>query len=134
MMREDGGLTIAKSVEFNVVEPEKDLPDLLPPAITDDFLTEPEGMNVLVTKEKLQEEIEFIAQKLLEKGSFTKKDMMYLFEKLEELGNTDFRVGKKTLMTSWFTGAYVHGGVAGLREHKELPVHHEVHDRLCHQV
>ena len=114
-MREDGGLTIAKSVKFNVVEPDKDLPDLLPPAITDDLLLEPEGMDVLVTKEKLQEEIEFIAQKLLEKGSFEKRDMMFLFEKLEELGNTDFRVGKKTPMTSWYTGAYVHGGVAGLR-------------------
>ena len=40
---------------------------------------------------------------------------MFLFEKLEELGNTDCRVGKKTPMTSWFSGAYVHGGVAGLR-------------------
>ena len=35
-MREDGGLTIAKSVKFNVEEPDKDLPDLLPPAINDD--------------------------------------------------------------------------------------------------
>ena len=115
IMREDGGLTIAKSVKFNVVEPEKDLPDLLPPALTDDFLVEPEGTDALITKEGLRGEIEFISQKLLEKGSYTNKDMLYLFEKLEELGNTDFRVGKKTPMTSWYTGAFVHGGIAGLR-------------------
>ncbi|CAE7301732.1 RE1 [Symbiodinium sp. CCMP2592] len=115
ILREDGGLTIAKSVKFNVVDPSKDLPDLLPPGMAEDLLPEPEGSDVLVPKRTLESEIEFIAKMLLGKGAFKPTDVMYLFEKLEELGNTDFRVGKKTPMTSWYTGAFVHGGVAGLR-------------------
>ena len=119
ILREDGGLTIAKSVKFNVVDPAKDLPDLLQPGITEDLLAEPEG---LVPKGRLEGEIEFVAKMLLEKRSFENKDVMYLFEKLEELGNTVFRVGKKTPMTSWYTGAYVHGGMAGLRTNaKKFP-------------
>eukprot|EP00439_Symbiodinium_sp_Y106_P083449 s24_g23.t1 len=88
ILREDGGLTIAKSVKFNVVDPAKDLPDLLQPGITEDLLAEPEG---LVPKGRLEGEIEFVAKMLLEKRSFENKDVMYLFEKLEELGNTVFR-------------------------------------------
>ena len=122
ILREDGGLTIAKSVKFNVVDPAKDLPDLLQPGITEELLPEPEGSDVLVSKDKLEGEIEFVAQMLLEKRAFESKDVMYLFEKLEELGNTDFRVGSKTPMTSWYTGAFVHGGVAGLRTNaKKFP-------------
>ena len=115
ILREDGGLTVAKSVKFNVVDPAKDLPDLLQPGITEDLLGEPEGADVLLTKDKIAEEVEFVARMMLEKKAFDNKDVLYLFEKLEELGDTDFRVGKKSAMTSWFTGAYVHGGVAGLR-------------------
>ena len=63
----------------------------------------------MLTKDKIAEEVEFVAKMMLEKKAFDNKDVLYLFEKLEELGDTDFRVGKR------FTGAYVHGGVAGLR-------------------
>ncbi|OLP98027.1 Retrovirus-related Pol polyprotein from transposon TNT 1-94 [Symbiodinium microadriaticum] len=122
ILREDGGLTIAKSVKFNVVDPTKDLPDLLQPGITEDLLVEPEGTDVLLTKDKIADEVEFVAKMLLEKRAFDNKDVLYLFEKLEELGDTDFRIGKKSAMTSWFTGAYVHGGVAGLRNNvKKFP-------------
>ena len=38
-----------------------------------------------------------------------------LFELLELLGDTDKRLGRKTKMSSWYTGAFVHGGVAGAR-------------------
>ena len=90
-------------------------PALSSPPASSPPLGEPEGADVLLTKDKIAEEVEFVARMMLEKKAFDNKDVLYLFEKLEELGDTDFRVGKKSAMTSWFTGAYVHGGVAGLR-------------------
>ena len=38
-----------------------------------------------------------------------------LYDLLEALGDVDRRVSTKTSASSWYTGAFVHGGVAGLR-------------------
>ncbi|CAE7389506.1 GIP [Symbiodinium sp. CCMP2592] len=66
IMREDGGLTVAKSVKFNVIT--------------------------------------------------------QLYDLLETRGDSDRRISKKTRMTSWYTGAFVHGGVAGVRANlKDFP-------------
>ena len=121
ILREDRGLTI-EGVQCCGPSKGPTWPDLLQPGITEELLPEPEGSDVLVSKDKLEGEIEFVAKMLLEKRAFESKDVMYLFEKLEELGNTDFRVGSKTPMTSWYTGAFVHGSVAGLRTNaKKFP-------------
>eukprot|EP00439_Symbiodinium_sp_Y106_P051854 s4000_g6.t3 len=115
ILREDGGLTIAKSVKFNVIEPEKDLRDLLPYGTVEDANFDQEEPEVPTKGHQLAEEIEFMAKKHLKEGNFDLKDVLNMYYKLEELGDTDFRIGKKAAVTSWYTGSYVHGGKAGLR-------------------
>ena len=114
ILREDGGLTIAKSVKFNVVEPDRDLRDLLPYATAEDVPKAAHDDNP-PSKNELSEEIEFVSKELLREEKFTADDLLYLFYKLEELGDVDMRVGKKKAVTSWYTGSYVHGGRAGPR-------------------
>ena len=41
-----------------------------------------------------------------------------LYDLLEALGDVDRRVSTKTSASSWYTGAFVHGGVAGLRNNE----------------
>ena len=115
ILREDGGLTVAKSVKFNVVEPESELRDLLPFGTVEDTAFDQEETGVR-TRKQLAEEIEFVSKKLLHEQDFSLSEVLNLYYKLEELGDTDFRIGRKTAVTSWYTGAYVHGGKAGLRK------------------
>ena len=120
--RDDGGLTVAKSVKFGVVDPEEDLKGILAPAIGEGL---PEG--VLVnwepqTRVELKEEIEFRARKLSEEKNYDICEVVTLYRLLEGLGQADSRVDRKSPMTSWYSGAFVHGGVAGLRSNtKEFP-------------
>ena len=122
LARDDGGLTVAKSVKFGVVEPDKDLKGILRPAIGEGL---PEEMLVDVepqTKVELKEEIEFRARKLSEEKNYDICEAVTLYRLLENLGQTDSRFEKKSPMTSWYTGAFVHGGVAGTRSNvKEFP-------------
>ncbi|CAE7446981.1 RE1 [Symbiodinium sp. CCMP2592] len=115
ILREDGGLTIAKSVKFNVINPKDELPDLLSPAEADGLREGDDVCGSPQTRSELKREIEFLARKKLEEGATTTQDVLQIYERLEELGDTDLRLGKKTSTTSWFTGAFVHGGLAGTR-------------------
>ena len=114
LMREDGGLVIAKGVKFNVLDPASELRDLLPP-MTAEGLEADECEVEHASRKQLVAEVEFISKCLLSEENFDLKETLKLYNKLEELGDVDFRVGKKTAATSWYTGAYVHGGCAGLR-------------------
>ncbi|OLQ13572.1 Copia protein [Symbiodinium microadriaticum] len=115
LVRDDGGLTVAKSVKFNVVNPEQDCKDLLPPAIAEGLPEELLQDERPPTKSELREEIEFRARKLLEEKDFSVAKVVELYDLLEALGDVDRRVSTKTSASSWYTGAFVHGGVAGLR-------------------
>ncbi|CAE7441104.1 RE1 [Symbiodinium sp. CCMP2592] len=122
IMREDGGLTVAKSVKFNVIDPDRDLPSLLPPAIAEDLPDELLAAPEPPTRQELRAEIEFRARKLTDEKQFALKDVIQLYDLLETLGDSDRRMSKKTRMTSWYTGAFVHGGVAGVRANlKDFP-------------
>ena len=114
LMREDGGLVIATGVKFNVVDPAAELRDLLPPMTAQDLETDEREAEQATRKELIQE-VEFISKCLLSEENYDLDEVLKLYNKLEELGDVDFRVGKKTAATSWYTGAYVHGGCAGLR-------------------
>ena len=114
LQREDGGLVIAKGVKFNVQEQDSELRDLLPP-ITAEGMELQEEDNVPTTKKQLEEEIEFTSRYLLNENNYDLEEVLKLYNKLEELGDTDMRIGKKVSVTSWYTGAFVHGGVAGVR-------------------
>ena len=117
IMRDDGGLTVAKSVKFNVVDPRHhdDLRHIVPPAEADGIHDEEEESELTPNRQQRIEEIEFISRKLLQARNFDLEEVVALYDRLESMGDTDFRVGKKTASTSWFSGAYVHGGRAGLR-------------------
>ena len=108
LLRADGGLVIAKSVKF------QELRDLLLPTTAEGVPSEGEHEKP-VTKKQLSEEIKFTARKLLSEENYEIDEVVKLYYKLEELGDTDFRIGKKTTMSSWYTGAFVHGGCTGLR-------------------
>ncbi|CAE7383374.1 RE1, partial [Symbiodinium sp. KB8] len=114
LMREDGGLVIAKGVKFNVLDPASELRDLLPPMTAEGLETEEHEVEH-ASRKQLVAEVEFISKCLLTEDNYDFKETLKLYNKLEELGDVDFRVGKKTAATSWYTGAYVHGGCAGLR-------------------
>ena len=90
------------------------LRDLLPYATAEDVPKAAHDDNP-PSKNELSEEIEFVSKELLREEKFTADDLLYLFYKLEELGDVDMRVGKKKAVTSWYTGSYVHGGRAGPR-------------------
>ena len=118
--RDDGGLTIAKGVKYNVVDIHKDpeIRDLLQPGIAEGVLEEaPESE--LVAKTQLQEEVEFQARMALEEGKFTIEEVLDLYNKLEKLGDSDRRLKGKTEVKSWYTGAFVYGGKAGPRNNVE---------------
>ncbi|CAE7753847.1 RE1 [Symbiodinium sp. CCMP2592] len=121
--REDGGLVVAKGVKFNLVEPERDLQDLLPHATVQG---EVEGLldyDLPPSKRQLREEIEFVSRKAMSENNYTTEQVVEIYNLLEELGDVDFRASKKTSMTTWFTGAFVHGGKAGVRSNlKEYPM------------
>ena len=122
ILREDGGLTVAKSVKFNVVNPEREFPDLFMPGEAEE-VKEPEGAEGRPqTRKQLKEEIEYLARKRLEERDLGVPGILQLYERLEQLGDTDMRVGKKSSATSWFSGAFVHGGKAGMRANlREYP-------------
>ncbi|CAE7359094.1 GIP, partial [Symbiodinium sp. CCMP2456] len=122
IVREDGGLTVAKSVKFGVTDTHRDLPGLLSPAVAEGLPEELLSSSEPPTKEDLKNEIEFKARKLNEERNYSLDEAVSLYKLLEMLGNTDRRLGKKTSIASWYTGAYVHGGVAGTRTNmKEFP-------------
>ena len=122
IVRDDGGLTVAKSVKFNVMDTNEELKDLLPPAIAEGLPEEILAAEKPPTKEELKEEIEFRARNLYENGNFQVEKIEELYGLLEALGDTDRRVSKKASVSSWYSGAFVHGGVAGLRNNtKEFP-------------
>ncbi|CAE7943851.1 GIP [Symbiodinium sp. KB8] len=122
ILRDDGGLTVAKSVKFDVMDTKVELKDLLPPAIAEGLPDEILAAKRPPTKEELKEEIEFRARNLYENGSFEVEKIEELYGLLEALGDTDRRVSKKASVSSWYSGAFVHGGVAGLRNNtKEFP-------------
>ena len=114
-LREDGGLVIAKGVKFNVQETNKGLLDLLPPTTAEGVEFQEEDAKPQ-SKKELAEEIEFTSRYLLSEENYSLEEVIKLYNKLEELGDTDLRIGKKTAVTSWYTGAFVHGGCAGLRK------------------
>ena len=121
LLREDGGLTVAKSVKYNVIEPDRDLQGLLPPGEAIDVHVGDED-DPSPTRKQRQEEIEFISRKLYEEENYSFDEVLALYDKLEALGDTDLRIGKKSCVSSWFSGAFVHGGKAGLRNNfKEYP-------------
>ncbi|OLQ05728.1 Copia protein [Symbiodinium microadriaticum] len=118
--REDGGLTIAKGIRSGIVEPEVELKGVPSPVVAADLMEERE-MEV-PTRTELKDEVEFRARKYLEDEVFDLDRAKELFELLELLGDTDKRLGRKTKMSSWYTGAFVHGGVAGARSNtKDFP-------------
>ena len=121
-MRVDGGLTVAKSVKFNVVDPTKDMKDFLPPAVAEglpeELLLYPEPP----TRKELRDEVEFRARLLNEEENFDLDKVVEIYKVLEALGDTDMRIRGKSPFSSWYTGAFVHGGVAGIRSNlKEFP-------------
>ncbi|CAE7357873.1 unnamed protein product, partial [Symbiodinium sp. CCMP2456] len=118
IVREDGGLTIAKSVKYNVIDPVS-LQGLLPPGEASG-VPHHESDDKPQSRVELKNEIEYISQRLLREENFDTKEVLKLYDKLEELGDTDLRIGKKTCVSSWFTGAFVHGGKAGLRANVKL--------------
>ena len=120
IIRDDGGLTVAKSVKFNVVNPEQDCKDLLPPATAEGLPEELLHEEHPPTKNELREEIEFRARKLLEEKDFSVAKVVELYDLLEALGDVDRRVSTKMSASSWYTGAFVHGGVAGLRNNTRV--------------
>ena len=123
ILREDGGLAIAKGIKFNIVEPDRDLLDLLPNATLEGNINNLLGEEQTPSRKQLREEIEFISRKAISEGNYTLDQVLKLYTKLEELGDVDFRTTKKAPMTSWYTGAYVHGGKAGVRSNlKEYPI------------
>ena len=115
IQREDGGLVIAKGVKYNVKDPTEQLRDLLPP-LTAEGLEVQEADPRQQTKKELKDEIEFTAKYLVATENYDLKEVLKLYNKLEELGDTDLRIGRKTAVTSWYTGAFVHGGCAGVRK------------------
>ena len=122
IVREDGGLTVAKSVKFDVFEPEKELQDFMSPAIATGLPEETMLTTKPMTKAELRDEVEFCSRKLYEEKNFGLDKVAALYQLLEQLGDTDMRTVKKSKFTSWYTGAFVHGGVAGLRSNvKEFP-------------
>ena len=123
ILRGDGGLTIAKGIKFNIIDPDRDLQDLLPSsAIEGDSVIQAEIAEP-PSRAQIKEEIEFMARKAIHEKNFTVDEVIKIYEKLEELGDTDFRTTRKSPMTSWFSGAFVHGGKAGLRSNtKEYPM------------
>ena len=122
IVREDGGLTVAKSVKFDVFEPEKELKDFISPAIATGLPEETTTAAKPMTKAELRDEVEFCSRKLFEEKNFGLEKVAALYQLLEQLGDTDMRTIKKSKVTSWYTGAFVQGGVAGLRSNvKEFP-------------
>ena len=122
ILREDGGLTIAKSVKFNVVNPEVECKDLLSPATAEGLPEELLQEEQPPSKGQLKDEVEFRARKLHEERDYRVECVVELYGLLEMLGDVDRRVSKKASMSSWYTGAFVHGGVAGLRNNtKKFP-------------
>ena len=122
IVRVDGGLTVAKSVKFNVVDPTKDMKDFLPPAVAEglpeELLLYPEPP----TRKELRDEVEFRARLLNEEENFDLDKVVEIYKVLEALGDTDMRIRGKSPFSSWYTGAFVHGGVAGIRSNlKEFP-------------
>ncbi|CAE7230836.1 RE1 [Symbiodinium sp. CCMP2592] len=122
IVREDGGLTVAKSVKLNVWDPTKEMKDLVPPSVADglpdELLISPEPP----TKGELRDEVEFRSRMLLEEENFDINKAAELFKTLEIMGDTDQRIKAKSPFSSWYTGAFVHGGVAGIRNNlKEFP-------------
>ncbi|CAE7564255.1 unnamed protein product [Symbiodinium sp. CCMP2456] len=113
--RDDGGLTVAKSVKFGITDPGRDLANLLSPAIAEGVPEELLERDRPPTRAELRNEIEFKARKYGELEDYSLDKAVELFGLLELLGDTDKRVGKKSSMSSWYTGAFVHGGVAGMR-------------------
>ncbi|OLP73772.1 hypothetical protein AK812_SmicGene46881, partial [Symbiodinium microadriaticum] len=122
LVRDDGGLTIAKSVKFDVVNPEEEFRGILSPAVASGL---PEEVLVPEDSPKVADvkaEIEFRSRKLLEGRNYSMEAVVQIYQLMELLGNTDTRIGKKGRATSWYTGAFVHGGVAGTRANmKEFP-------------
>ncbi|CAE7946140.1 unnamed protein product [Symbiodinium sp. KB8] len=122
LARDDGGLTIAKSVRFDVVNPEEEFKGILSPAVASGLPEE-----VLMSEEPpkvtdLKAEIEFRSRKLMEGKDYRVEAVAQIYQLMELLGNTDTRMGKKSRATSWYTRAFVHGGVAGTRANmKEFP-------------
>ncbi|CAE7251196.1 putative transposon protein [Symbiodinium microadriaticum] len=112
ILREDGGLTIAKGVKFNILDPDRALPELVPNSIVEGVPINLIEDNKPPSRTELKDEIEFMARKAIHE-KFTVEEVIKIFEKLEELGDTDFRTTRKSPMTSWFSGAFVHGGKAG---------------------
>ena len=115
ILRDDGGLTVAKGVRFNVIDPAKEFPDLFPPGEALEVPAKDQEETHHPTKKERKEEIEFLARKKMDEKDYTFESVLMIYERMEELGDTDLRIGKKTSSTSWFSGAYVHGGKAGTR-------------------
>ena len=92
-------LTIAKSVKFNVVDPTKDLPDLLQPGITEEpSWVEPEGTDVLLTKDKIAEEVEFVAKMMLEKKGLRQQGRPLPLREVGGVGRHRFQRLEKSLL------------------------------------
>ena len=122
LVRDDGGLTIAKSVKFDVVNPEEEFKGLLSPAVASGLPEEVLGSEDSPKVADVKAEIEFRSRKLLEGRDYSMEAVVQIYQLMELLGNTDTRIGKKGRATSWYTGAFVHGGVAGTRANlKEFP-------------
>ena len=115
ILREDGGLTVAKSVKFNVIDPAKEFPDIFLPGEAEGVPVQEEEDQKPQSRKELKKEVEFIARKKFEEEDFSIDGVLQIYDLLEELGDTDMRMGKKSSATSWFSGAFVHGGKAGTR-------------------
>ncbi|CAE7540315.1 RE1 [Symbiodinium sp. CCMP2592] len=104
ILREDGGLTVAKSVKFNVIDPAKEFPDLFLPGEADGVQLRDGEEVKSQSKRELRDEIEFLARRKLEEQDFGINGILQIYERLEELGDTDMRIGKKAAVTSWKAG------------------------------
>ena len=115
ILRDDGGLTIAKSVKFNVIDPDDECHGILPPATAEGLPEESLCDEHKPTRKQLKEEIEFRSRNMLDNKNYSLENVVQLFGLLELLGDTDRRILEKSSFSSWYTGAFVHGGVAGVR-------------------
>ncbi|CAE7355869.1 RE2, partial [Symbiodinium sp. KB8] len=120
ILRDDGGLTIAKSVKFDVTDPIALMKDLVPPAFAEGLPDKVLQDDRPPSRAELKAEIEFRSRKLYEDKSYQINDAVELYNLLEALGDVDRRLTGKTSVSSWYTGAFVHGGVAGVRNNTKF--------------
>eukprot|EP00439_Symbiodinium_sp_Y106_P005570 s1692_g1.t1 len=104
ILRDDGGLTIAKSVKLNVIDPDDEYHGILPPATAEGLPEESLCDEHPPTRKQLKEEIEFRSRNMLDNKNYSLENVVQLCGLLELLGDTDRRILEKSSFSSWYTG------------------------------